>query len=116
MKAEFDGQDYMLFLEKGSNELLRLENEKFEAPLKQAWEPENDLGKLVTIELAENGAMDGIELKYFPEDAGSFDEIKNIQVKLNRGAYKQVVKYGQFGTRYNCSDKVEIINGYSEEL
>lgn len=116
MKAEFDGQDYMLMLERRTQEFQKLRQGKLEAPLKQAWEPDKDLGKVVSLELAENDGMDGIELRHLPEDAESWEAIQRVQVKLNDRAYNHVMQYGQFGTRYNGSDKVEIVNGFPEEL
>ncbi len=116
MKAMFDGQDYMLMLERRTQELQRLREGKLEAPLKQAWEPDKDLGKVVTLELANTNAIDGIELKYLPEGAESWEAIRRVEVKVNERAYSHVGRHGQFGTRYNGSDKIEIVNGFPEEL
>ena len=116
MKAIFDGADYSLMLERRTQELRKLRQGKLEAPLQQAFEPDKDLGKVVSLELAENDATDGIELKYLPEGSESWEAIQRIQVKLADRAYNHVMQYGQFGTRYNGSDKIEIINGFPEEL
>jgi len=54
MKATFDGQDYMLILDKEKSELLGLRQGKLEAPLTEHWR-DKDLGKIVSLELADNG-------------------------------------------------------------
>ncbi len=109
MKATFDGMDYTLFLNPETREMQRLgTGEKLEAPLKEHW-GDKDLGKVVSLELAENRATDGIEFKQFPEDAENWEAIQKIQVRLNGRAYNHVRSHGQFGTRYNGSDKIEIL-------
>ena len=114
MKATFDGQDYTLFLSKKTQELQKLQEGKLEAPLTEHWR-DKDLGKVVSLELAENKGSDGIELRYLPEGAESWEAIQGVQVKLNGRAYNNVIQYGQFGTRYNGSDKIEIVDGFPEE-
>ncbi len=111
MEATFDGQDYLLTLDKNTGELQRLcRGEKFEASLRQQWE-EGDLGKIVSLEFAENNAIDGIELKYLPDGAESWEAIKRVQVKINKRAYEHIEQRGTFGTRYNGSDKIEFLVG-----
>ena len=110
MKATFDGQDYMLMLDKKTQELQGLRQRKLEAPLTEHW-GDKDLGKLVSLELADNSGSDGIELKHLPESAKSWEAIKIIQVKVNERAYNFIKERGNFGTRYNGSDKIEIMNG-----
>ena len=109
MRAEFDGQDYMLFLASNERELQKLQQGKLGAPLTQAWQPDKDLEKVVSLELAENNGIDGIELKHLPDGAENWEAIKRIQIKLNNKAYNHIMQYEQFGTRYNGSDKVEIV-------
>ncbi len=116
MKAIFNGQDYTLMLERRTQELQRLGQGKLEAPLKQAWEPDKDLGKVVSLELADTDAIDGIELKYLPNSAESWEAIRRVEVKMNERAYSHVRQHGQFGTRYNGSDKIEIVHGFPDEL
>jgi len=110
MKTTFDGQDYMLMLDKKTQELQELRQRKIESPLTEHW-GDKDLGKLVSLELADNNGSDGIELKYLPEDAESWEAIKRVQVKINYRAYDHVIERGQFGTRYNGSDKIQVMNG-----
>ena len=110
MKATFDGQDYMLMLAKEKRELQGLRQERLEAPLTEHW-GDKDLGKVVSLELADNHGSDGIELKYLPEDAESWEAIQQVQVKMNERAYSHVETRGQFGTRYGMGDKIEIFNG-----
>ena len=110
MKATFDGQDYMLILEKKTQELQRLRQGKLEAPLTEHWGDKN-LGKIVSLELADNNGTDGIELKYLPDDAESWEAIQRVQVKVDERAYRHIRGRGRFGTRYNGSDKIEIMNG-----
>ena len=110
MKAIFDGQDYILMLDKKTQELQGLQQRKFEAPLTERW-GDKDLGKLVSLELADNSGSDGIEIKYLPEGAESWEAIQRIQVRINKRACSYVRERGQFGTRYNGSDKIEIWNG-----
>lgn len=108
MKATFDGQDYLLTLNRETQDLQELQKKGLEAQLTEQWGTEK-LGKLVTLELADNNGSDGIELKYTPCDAESWEAIQGIQVKINNQAYNYIKERGQFGTRYNGSDKIEII-------
>lgn len=116
MKALITGQDYTLMLKRGARELQRLRKEKLEAPLKQAYDPARNLGKVVTLELVENRGAEGIELTFLPKDAKSWESIKTIQVKLNHEAYDRVEQDERFGTRYDGSNKIDIVNGLLEEL
>ena len=110
MKATFDGQDYMFMLDTKKGELQGLRQGRIEAPLTEHW-GDKDLGKVVSLELAENTGSDGIELKYLPENAEGWEAIQRIQVRVNEGAYRHITERGQFGTRYNGSDKIEIMDG-----
>jgi len=110
MKATFDGQDYMLMLDRNKGELQGLRQGKLEAPLTEHW-GDKDLGKVVSLELVDNNGSDGIELKYLPEGAESWEAIQRVQVKMNERAYTYVRGRRQFGTRYNGSDKIEIFDG-----
>lgn len=113
MKAEFDGQDYMLILDKDQDELLSLWKGKLEAYLTEAF-GDKDLGKIVTLELGENKGSDGIEVKYIPKNE-IWENIQRIQVKMNKDAYNHVNQRGNFGTRYGIGDKIEIFNGDPRE-
>ncbi len=111
MKAMFDGQDYMLILDKETGELEQLHQRKLEATLTEPWGDE-DLGKIVSLELADNNGSDGIELKNLPENAESWEAIKQVQIKINESAYSHVKERGRFGTRYGgIGNKIEIFNG-----
>ncbi|HLC80606.1 MAG TPA: hypothetical protein VJG31_02435 [Candidatus Nanoarchaeia archaeon] len=110
MKATFDGQDYLLILDKKTDELTRLRQEKLEALLTKLWE-DNDLGKVISLEFADNNGNDGIELKYLPEGAESWEAIRKVQVRVNEWAYNHIRDRGQFGTRYGIGDKIEIFDG-----
>jgi hypothetical protein len=111
MKTIFDGQDYIIMLDKKTQELQQLQKgKKLEASLEQPYDKKS-LKKVVSLELASNEAIDGIELKYLPEEAENWEEIQKVQVKLNDWAYNHVMQRGQFGTRYNGSDKIDIHNG-----
>lgn len=112
MKATFDGQDYMLVLDRGAEELRQLRfGETLEAPLTQPFDGE-DLGKMVAVEFAETDAIDGIELNYLPNGARSWGAIERVQIKINQRAYGYVEQRGQFGTRYDgLGNKIEILNG-----
>ncbi len=110
MKAIFDGQDYMLILDRNAEELTRLRQGKLEAHLTEPWEDKN-LGKVVSLELADNGGNDGIELKYLPDCARGWEAIKIVQVKVNERTYGYIRERGQFGTRYGIGDKIEIFDG-----
>jgi len=109
MKAVFVGMDYMLFLEKDKDELAKLKREQLAADLKEGWGG-GSLGKTVAIKLEENDGPDGFELNYEPPDAGGWDEVKGVNVKINRRAYNHIVERGVFGTRYNGSDKITVQN------
>ena len=104
------GQDYMLMLDKAKNELEELRQKKLEAQLTEAWGDE-DLGKLVTLELIDNNGPDGIELTYFPENPESWEAIQRVQVRVNERVYSHIKQRGGFGTRYGMGDKIEIFNG-----
>ena len=112
MKATFDGQDYMLMLDRGAEELRQLRSgETLEAPLTQLFDGE-DLGKMVRVEFAATDAIDGIELNYLPNGARSWSEIERVQVKINPRAYGYIEQGGRFGTRYDgLGNKIEILNG-----
>ena len=111
MRAEFDGQDYALYLNKDTQELQRLKTQKLEAQLQQPFRGE-DWDKKVVLEFGENSCQDGIGLSFLPETAdGIWDKVKEVRVIINRRALGYVEQIGQFGTRYNGSDKIEIING-----
>ena len=110
MKATFAGQDYTLMLDKEKRELQRLPDEILEAPLTEHW-GDKDLGKLVTLELNDTNRSDGIELRYFPEDAESWEAIQKVQVKINERARNNLITMGRIGTRYNGSDKIDIYDG-----
>jgi len=110
MIATFDGQDYMLALERHTNDIVRLRDCKLETGLTSFFGDE-DLGKRVTLEVADNRGSDGIEVTYLPEDASSWKKIQTIQVKINERALGYVEERRVFGTRYNGSDKIEIHDG-----
>ncbi|MEK6887805.1 MAG: hypothetical protein AABX14_02550 [Candidatus Aenigmatarchaeota archaeon] len=110
MKATFNGQDYTLMLNRETQELQGLQQRKLEAPLTEHW-GDKDLGKTVSLELADNSEVDGIELRYLPVGAENWEAIQRVQVKVNKRAYSHIRERGQFGTRYNGSDKIEIMNG-----
>ena len=111
MKAIFSGQDYIIMLDEKTQELQQLQQgKKLEASLEQPYDKKS-LKKVISLELASNEAIDGIELKYLPEKAGNWEEIQKVQVKLNNWAHNHVMQRGQFGTRYNSSDKIDIYNG-----
>jgi len=113
MRAIFDGQDYLLLLGKKENELVKLLNTNLEAKLEMALKDE-DLDKKVILGVGDND--DGIDLKYFPEEHKGWDDIKEIRVKVNQWAYKHILEYGTFETRYNGSDKIEIMNGEPKDF
>ena len=110
MKATFDGQDYMIMLNKEKSELQGLRQGGLEAPLTEHC-GDKDLGKIVSLELADNNGSDGIGLKYLPDGAESWEAIQRVQVRMNERAYNHVEERGQFGTRYGMGDKIEIFNG-----
>ena len=114
MRAEFDGQDFTLYLDKNNQELQQLRNTSLQARLQTPFGGE-DLGKIVTLRFGENKGNDGIELKYLPEGTSGWENIQEVKVTINDRAYGYVQQRGSFGTRYNGSDKIEIINGLPPE-
>ncbi len=110
MKATFGGKDYTFMLDKDLDELQGLRQGKLEAPLTEHWGGK-DLGKIVSLEIADNDGSDGIELKYLPEDAENWDAIQRVQVKMNERAYDYVGERGQFGTIFDGSNKIDILDG-----
>jgi len=97
-------------LDKEKSELQGLRQGKLEASLTEHW-GDKDLGKIVSLELADNNGSDGIELKYLPDGAESWEAIQIVQVRINERAYSHVETRGRFGTRYGIGDKIEIVNG-----
>ena len=79
MEAEFTGQDYLLFLDKGKGELIRVKEIRLEAKLTEPFRGA-DLSKVVTLEYGENNGPDEIELEYLPKQARNWDEIKEVKV------------------------------------
>lgn len=117
MKATFDGQDYMLMLDKKAQELRQLrKGQRLDAQLTSSSFEGEDLGKLVSLEFGQTNATDGIEVNYSPEDPESWEAIKEVRVKINESAYGHIAQRGQFGTRYNGSDKIEIFDGDPREI
>ena len=107
----FENMDYLLqVLEE---EFKKLPSNPLEASLRPAFS-EGDLGKRVVLEFEDNSQPDGIDLRYLPENAQSFDEIKEIRVRMNGRAYQLIQARRKFGTRYNGSEKVdiEIVSNY----
>ncbi len=109
MIATFDKQDYQITLQGADNNILRLPSGKLTATLEEHGSFEN-LGKVVRLELVENKGTDGIELQYLPEGTGGWNEVEEILVRMNNSAYQKVRERGKFGTRYNGSDKIEILD------
>ena len=112
MKATFDGQDYMLIFDKDAGEFRQLRRgSQFEAPLTRPFQGD-DLGKVVSVEFSDNNEPDGIELRYLPGTAQSWEEIQRVHVKINVRAYNHIEERGTFGTRYDSiGNKIEIFNG-----
>jgi hypothetical protein len=108
MKAFFDGQDYILILDKAIQELEKLHQHNIKAPLKQYCGSEN-LDKLVRLGLNENDEIDGIEVTFLPKGFNGWESIERIEVNINNKAYEHIKTKGKFGTRYNGSDKIEIL-------
>jgi hypothetical protein len=110
MEAEFNGQDYFLFLEKKNEEIIKVKKIKLETKLTEPFRGV-ELKKRVTLEYCENDGPDGIELKYTPNNPNSWEAILEINIKINGRAYNHLLERGNFGTRYNGSDKIQIYNG-----
>lgn len=112
MKATFDEQDYMLILDRDTQELEQLyQKQTLETPLTQPFDGE-DLGKIVSLALSENNVIDGIQLKYLPDKAQNWETILRIEIKINERAYNHIKQRGQFGTRYDSlGNKIDIFNG-----
>lgn len=71
-------------------------------------------GKILTLEVGEVRRSDGIEVNCIPENYASWEEIQEIRVRINEKAQRNIREIGRSGTRYNGSDKIEIINGIPE--
>jgi len=108
MRAEFDGLDYTLYLDRKKGELENLKSKNLTAQLKKTFSTE-DLGKLVILSYGENKGPDGIELVFFPEI--TWDKFQEARVTINERAYQHIQERGSFGTRCNGSDKIEIVHG-----
>ncbi len=109
----FDNSDYVVELL--NIEFAKLRQSGLEGSLRHA-ERGIDLGKRVTLKFEENKRTDGIELTPIPKDAWSWEEIREIQIRINERAYERVGERGWFGTRYNADAKVDIkiVQGYTE--
>ncbi len=111
MEAMFDGQDFLLYLDTDEQELGKLRTQELSAPLTEPFGGP-DLGKQLTLSYGDNNGPDGIQLRKLPEDSeGIWNSVKEIRITINNWAYQHVQERGQFGTRYDGSNKVEIING-----
>lgn len=108
MRAEFDGLDYFLYLDREEGELENLKSKSLTAQLKKSFS-DVDLDKLVILSYGENNGPDGIEFVFFPEI--TWDKLQEARVTINERAYRHIRERGSFGTRYNGSDKIEIFNG-----
>ena len=114
MKATFDGRDYMLLLDRETNELQKLRHGKLESTLMDL--DGNDVGKIVTLEHANNDAIDGILVSYLPENPHNWEAIKQVAVKINQRAHNYIIEQKTFGTRYDAwGDKIEIFDGDPSE-
>ena len=110
MIAAFDGQDYLIILDKSDKELDQLIYKNIESGL-QSLADGNDLGKKVILEFFSNTNVDGIELTIHPRDRKGWDDIKEIRVQLNKTAYDTLKTSGKCGTRYTSSNCIEIYDG-----
>jgi len=106
MRAEFDGQDYSFYINKG--ELFELPEQSLEAQIQQPF-TNTKLNKRAVLKSGENDGPDGIKLRTLPEEAQTWDEFKEINVTINKKARDYIQQTGSYGTRYNGSDKIEII-------
>ena len=111
MKALFDGQDYMLILDKEADEAKKLRQGQLGANLTGRWD-DNDLGKKLILEFGETTQPDGISLEYIPKNK-DWGAIERIRIMVNERALQKVEARGWFGTRYGAGDKIEI---YNDEL
>lgn len=109
MKAEFDGQDYFIYLDPSKPELRDIALGQLEADLTAPFEKKK-LGKKVVVIGRETNHPDGIEVNYLPEGADSWEAIQQVQVLVSSRARVNLDKFGVTGTRYNGSDKIEIRN------
>lgn len=109
MRAMFDGQDYMVVLDEEANDWRQLQDRDtvLQAPLGRQWE-EGTWGKILSLKVQENTAIDGIEVTYGPEGAEFWDDIQQINVAISWRAHMLLGINHRFGTRYNGSDKIEI--------
>lgn len=107
MRFSFDGCDahgiWLVPINAGSNYCARMdrlcEGERLEREL--YWVGENDkLGKLVSLELAEVNAGDGLEVEYLPKDA-SWEEVQRIQVKISEEAFQLLRERSAFKAKYD---------------
>ena len=108
MLAIFDGQDYTIVTDISREEINKLTEGRLESDLMHSFSDEK-WGKKVVLELGENNGVDGIKLKLFPENSAWVD-VKEIRVEINQKAYRFLLDRGNFGTRYNGSDKIDFIN------
>jgi len=115
MRAEFDGQDYFFYLDRNKQELQNLPIQSLEAELQKPFE-NCGWDKKAILEFGENNGPDGIQLKHLPEGAETWDEFKEIKVTINARALSYVQERGSFGTRYNFSDKIDIVDGLPDQL
>ena len=106
MRAEFDGQDYLFYVSR--DELLRLPEQSLESQLQQPFSNAK-LNKRAVLKSGENNGPDGIKLRTLSEEAEKWDKFKEINVTINKRAQDYIQQTGSFGTRYNGSDKIEII-------
>src|SRR5271157_6016175 len=106
MKAIVKEKDYTIVLDEDLQELQKLrQGKRLEANLMSDGK---DSGKLVSLELAENDGKYGIKLRHMPDDAESWERVREVQVKVNKRAYRNIINSGHFGIKYDGLYEVEI--------
>ena len=113
MIAQFDGQDYFVYLDKSPDnlELRKVTLCPLEANLEMKYNYSGFPKKLV-LQSQETNHPDGIEVSYFPPGAESWADIQEIRVSISSRARVNLSKFGVVGTRYNGSDNIEIMDGF----
>jgi len=98
MKAIFTGLDYLVYINRSSDEFHKLKDSKLSATLKRLHG--NDLGTLVTLELAENNSVDGIKSVFTPASVKDNKEYERIEIKINNMIYQRLHTSNEVVTCY----------------
>jgi hypothetical protein len=124
MEAIFDGQDYVVVVDKNSGELQTLASEPLSALLNDRSVIPSKAGALRQLVLdfglpTEKTLLlmlddevrqdsDGIRVEYLPENSEEWSSVDTVRVRIAQRALRLLQAQGEVGTRYGMGDKILI--------